>query len=84
MRFGKSDSWAKSKAAVFKVLSAEDLGTIQKVKRQMPGSHLALGVAYESVGLYEEAASEYRALRRANPNSQLARNLLPSVTTARE
>jgi hypothetical protein len=38
-----------------------------------------MGVAYESAGLYDEAQNEYRALRRANPNSKLAQRLLYGV-----
>lgn len=76
VRFGETDQWAESAAARFAVLSIDDYNTIQRVQSSLPGSHLALGAAYESVGLYDEAASEYRALRRANPNSKLAQKLL--------
>ena len=76
VRFSEYDSWAESASGTFYVLSADDYASIQNVKRQLPGSHLALGAAYERCGLYDEAASEYRALRRQNPNSALARELL--------
>ena len=76
------DPWIESAAARFYVVSAEDYGLIQKVKKQLPGSHLALGVAYERCGLYEEAAQEYRALRRQNANSALARRLLREAVEA--
>ena len=72
-RFSKSDSWANSRAAGFRVISAGGMATIQSVGRRMPGSHLALAAVYESVGLYDDAAREYRAVRRANPGSRLAR-----------
>ena len=75
VRFGADDEWAMSKAAAFKVLSSEDLAQIQSVKTAMPGSHMALGATYESLGLRDEAEAEYRALREANPHSQLARRL---------
>ena len=74
-RFSMNDEWANSRAGGFKVISARDTATIQQVTRRMPGSHLALAAVYESVGLYDDAAREYRALRRANPASQLARRL---------
>ena len=78
-RFGETDGWAESAAAKFAVLSTEDYNTIERVRATLPGSHLALGAAYESVGLYDEAAGEYRQLRRANPNSKLAQKLLYGV-----
>ncbi|MHB9037296.1 MAG: anti-sigma factor family protein [Armatimonadota bacterium] len=80
VRFSESDSWAESAPAKFHVLSAEDYSSIQRVKRALPGSHLALGAAYESVGLYHEAQQEYRALRRLNRDSSLARKMLYGAT----
>lgn len=68
VRFNDNDGWILSRAARFKVLSSEDLAYVQSVSRSMPGSHLALGVAYESVGLADEAAREYRLLKQANPS----------------
>jgi|GEM_PF-879954 len=76
VRFSESEEWAESAAAKFAIISAADYTSIQKLKNQLPGSHLALGAMYESLGLYDEAANEYRALRRANPNSKLAQKLL--------
>lgn len=80
VRFGETDSWMQSGYTRFHVLSSQDFDTINSVRAKLPGSHLALGAAYESVGLYEEAAAEYRLLRRANPNSKLAQKLLNGVT----
>jgi hypothetical protein len=74
-RFSKSDSWANSRAAGFRAISAGEMATVQAIERRMPGSHLALAAVYESVGLYGDAAQEYRAVRRANPGSRLARGL---------
>lgn len=74
-RFNEDDSWANSRASGFRVLSSEDLASIDRVRLEMPGSHLALAVTYESCGLYENAAEEYRALRRANLGSDLAHKL---------
>ena len=76
VRFSESNAWAESAPANFQVLSAKDFETIQRTERLMPNSHLALGVAYESFGLRDEAAREYRALRKSNPRSSLARKLL--------
>jgi len=79
VRFGETDQWAESAAVRFAVLSAVDYASIKRVQHRLPGSHLAAGAAYESVGLYGEAAAEYRALKRANPNSKLARKMLQGV-----
>jgi len=79
VRFSETDGWVESGAAKFAVVSADDFNTIQHVRATLPGSHLALGAAYESAGLYDEAANEYRLLRRANPNSALAKKLLYGV-----
>ncbi|MGC8863974.1 MAG: hypothetical protein ACP5R5_14555, partial [Armatimonadota bacterium] len=70
-----NDSWAMSRAAAFRVISAEDMAAIREVQHRLPGSRLALAVVYESIGLYSEAAQEYQAVRRANPQSPLARRL---------
>ncbi|MCX6345545.1 MAG: zf-HC2 domain-containing protein [Armatimonadetes bacterium] len=75
VRRSESDKWAMSAASNFAVLSDHGYNTIQKVRSQMPGSHLALGVAYESCGLYSEARQEYAAARRANFGSALANKL---------
>lgn len=79
VRFGEEDSWTQSGSIPFYVLSAQDFGAINSVRTRLPGSHLALGAAYESAGLYDEAANEYRMLRRENPNSKLAKDLLYGV-----
>jgi len=79
VRFGEADSWTSSGSSAFYVLSAQDFDSINSARTRLRGSHLALGAAYESAGLYEEAANEYRLLRRANPNSKLAKDLLYGV-----
>jgi anti-sigma factor RsiW len=79
VRFSETDQWAESAAVGFAVLSAEDYASIKRVQSNLPGSHLALGAAYESAGLYDEAAAEYRALQRANPDSKLAAKMLRGV-----
>jgi len=76
VRFGESDDWTESGASRFEVISTDDYNAIERIRTKLPGSHLALGAAYESVGLYDEAAAEYRLLLRANPNSKLAAKLL--------
>ncbi len=79
VRFSETDGWVESAAGGFAVISAEDYSLINRARKDFAGSHLAMGAAYESAGLYEEAAAEYKALRRANPNSELANKLLDGV-----
>lgn len=76
VRFSESDPWYESTAARFVVLSAKGYSSIQQVKQNLPGSHLAMGTTYESFGLHDEAVNEYRALAKENPNSKLAKKLL--------
>lgn len=80
VRFTEGDAWTNSGAARFKVLSQDAYNSIEQIKSEMPGSHLALGAAYESCGLYDEARIEYKALRAQNPNSPLAQKLLDGTT----
>ena len=82
VRFSESDSWAESAVAKFRLLSSQDYTSIKRVKSRLAGSHLALGAAYEAYGLYDEAADEYRALRRQNPKSELARKFLVEAVDA--
>ena len=79
VRFGETDYWTQSGSVPFYVLSEQDFSSINSVRTRLRGSHLALGAAYESAGLYEEAANEYRLLQRENPNSKLAKDLLNGV-----
>ena len=67
VKFNENDQWAQSRAARFRVVSDSDMSLVRQVSRSMPGSHLALGAVYESLGLKDEAANEYTMLRRANP-----------------
>lgn len=70
VRFNENDDWTLSRVARFEVLSDADAAVIRQASRSMPGSHLALAVAYESLGLKDEAAREYNLLRRANPGAR--------------
>lgn len=74
-RFGEADSWSNSAANAFCVLSESEVSLVLATKRAMPGSHLALAVVYESLGLYSDAAKEYRIVRLQNPNSPIAHKL---------
>lgn len=69
--------------AKFRVLDQGRAGEIARAKRAHGSSHLTLGLLYADAGLLREAEQEFRALRRANPNSDLARNLLRQVQAMR-
>ena len=65
--------------AKFRVLDRARANEIAKAKRDFESSHLTLGLLYADAGLLKEAELEFRLLRRANPNSDVARNLLRQI-----
>lgn len=65
--------------AKFRVLDQNKANEIANAKRAYGTSHLTLGLLYADAGLLREAEQEFRVLRRANPNSEVARNLLRQV-----
>ncbi len=65
--------------AKFRVLDQAKANEIAKAKRVFASSHLTLGLLYADAGLLREAEQEFRLLRRANPNSDIARNLLRQI-----
>jgi hypothetical protein len=65
--------------AKFRVLDQGRVNEIANAKRAYASSHLTLGLLYAEAGLLREAEQEFRLLRRANPNSEIARNLLRQV-----
>lgn len=69
--------------AKFRVLDQKKANEIANAKRAYGTSHLTLGLLYADAGLLREAEQEFRLLRRANPNSDLARNFLRQVQTMR-
>lgn len=69
--------------AKFRVLDQGKANEIAKAKKAYGSSHLALGLLYAEAGLLREAEQEFRLLRRANPNSNFARNLLRQVQAMR-
>ncbi|MBI2843347.1 MAG: hypothetical protein HYX78_08100 [Armatimonadetes bacterium] len=75
-RRGELAEWEWSEAASFRVLSSEETRLISKAKREYPDSHLVMGSVYESIGLGDEAAREFKALAAENPGSKLAVRLL--------
>jgi predicted anti-sigma-YlaC factor YlaD len=72
-----------AREARFRVLSQSEVEELQKIKEAYSKSHLTLGVIYARMGLFDEAASEFRALLEANPRSTIVKQLLRSVTSMR-
>lgn len=70
---------APAPRAQFRVLEADKLNALTKLKGQRPASHLALGLTYARLGLIPEAESEFRQLVKENPDSALAKRLLRTV-----
>ena len=69
--------------AKFRVLGQEKANELARAKRAYGSSHLTLGLLYAEAGLLREAEQEFRLLRRANPDSEVARNLLRQVQAMR-
>lgn len=70
---------APAPRAQFKVLEADKLSALSKLKQQKPLSHLALGLMYARFGLVSDGEDEFRRLVKENPDSALAKNLLRTV-----
>jgi hypothetical protein len=70
--------------AKFRILDQEKANELARAKRAYGQSHLTLGLLYADAGLLSEAEREFRLLRNANPNSELARNLLRQVQALRK
>jgi hypothetical protein len=69
--------------AKFRILDQAKANELTKARRAHSSSHLTLGLLYADAGLLREAEREFRLLQRANPNSDLARNLLRQVQSLR-
>jgi predicted anti-sigma-YlaC factor YlaD len=70
--------------AKFRVLDQAKANEIANARRLYPSSHLTLGLLYADAGLLREAEQEFRLLQKANPNSDLARNLLRQVRSLKK
>jgi hypothetical protein len=62
--------------ARFRLLDKEQQAKIARLRKQFPGSHLLLGIAYARAGLIEEAKTEMRAFAKANPGKPFGQRLL--------
>ncbi len=67
----------------FKILDTEDAARVRRTRKTYARSHLAMGLSYLDEALMDDAEQEFEALRKANPDSQVARKLLQSVRRLR-
>jgi len=65
------------------VLDQAKANELARAKRAYGSSHLALGLLYADAGLLPEAEAEFKLLRRANPDSEIARTLLHQIQSMR-
>ena len=69
--------------AIFRIVDQTKANELATARRSYGTSHLTLGLLYADAGLLREAEQEFRLLQKANPDSDLARNLLRNVQTLR-
>jgi len=68
-----------AREAQFRVISNEVYVEIQKAQQRKPNSHLVLGLLYARAGLLKQAEKEFQLLLKANPNSNVVKDLLAQV-----
>jgi len=69
--------------AKFRILDRAAAVEIARARREYVSSHLLLGLLYAQAGLLAEAEQEFRALQKANPDSDAPRKLTASVSGQR-
>ncbi|HEX5875556.1 MAG TPA: hypothetical protein VFY60_12990, partial [Pyrinomonadaceae bacterium] len=69
--------------AKFRILDQAKANELARARRAHGNSHLTLALLYADAGLIQEAEQQLRLLRRANPNSPIARALLRSLQSPR-
>jgi hypothetical protein len=79
VKANKEGQEVKAPPAAFRVLSQAKASELTQARRAYASSHLTLGLLYAQAGLLEEAETEFRALQKANPNSEVASRLLRNV-----
>lgn len=65
--------------ARFKVLDKAAVATLGKLRRTVGSSHLVMGVFYWKHGLIPESEREFQALAKANPESDVVKELLANI-----
>jgi hypothetical protein len=69
--------------AKFRIVDQAKANELANARRAYASSHLTLGLLYADAGLLREAEQEFRLLQKANPESELARNLVRQVQSLR-
>jgi hypothetical protein len=69
--------------AKFRVLERAKANELARAEEAYAGRHLTLGLLYAQAGLLDEAERELQALVKANPESDVAKNLLRDVRAKR-
>jgi anti-sigma factor RsiW len=69
--------------ANFRILDQARANELTRSLRDYASSHLTLALLYADAGLLDEAEREFRALQKANPDSDIARRLLANLQTMR-
>jgi hypothetical protein len=70
--------------AKFRIIDQSTANELANARRAYPSSHFTLGLLYADAGLLREAEQEFRLVQKANPDSELARNLLRQVQSLRK
>ncbi len=65
--------------AQFRILSQAQFAEVARAEKAYAGNHLMLGLIYARTGLLSAAESQFKALQAANPNSDIARQLLQRI-----
>lgn len=69
--------------ARFAVISAEKRRELEKLDEHSRGSHLVAGVTDAQMGLLDDAAVEFAALAKENPDSEIPQRLLEQIARAK-
>ena len=69
--------------ARFRIVDQSKANELLNARREYSSSHLALGLLYAEAGLLEEAERELRALKIANPDSEIIRRFLSQIQAMR-
>src|SRR5262249_19069513 len=69
--------------ARFSILPNEKRNTMAKMQEKFGRSHLVMGLIYAEAGLVDQARTEFESLARENPESELPKKMLASLTNPR-
>ena len=69
--------------ANFRILDESLANELVQARRAYASSNLTMALVYTQAGLLDEAEQEFRALRRANPNSTISRRLIADLQAMR-